>query len=329
MEASRVPKPRCASNTCETQVPESIPLIDVTVSHSSSQVHPCPGHLVFSFFASGNSSQLMPSALQPFFYSCLVSSLMLYFEVVRSYPRRGKALAQHHPTPASRSLFLPFSRSYVLDYSLNLGTVTISVLPCNCKCSPSPPIPIPRSSFTLSRPFAPYQARRWQAGCIIRSTLIRPQVTATTEFTVPPVPTRLHPTSTSTSPPLVPLPPGEEEVVWGRILSKLGSSPPVQPTHTHARTHNWHTHTEEMHTARVPDPGLLSVRPVSPPPLCPLSRGEIGCVHGRTWQPGLACDAMRCDAMHCLSTQHQSQATQSAQARRHIEASGLLYGSGG
>lgn len=112
-KASRVPKPRCASNTCETQVPESIPLIDVTVSHSSSQVHPCPGHLVFSFFASGNSSQLMPSALQPFCYSCLVSSLMLYFEVVRSYPRRGKALAQHHPTPASRSLspLLPLLRA--------------------------------------------------------------------------------------------------------------------------------------------------------------------------------------------------------------------------
>lgn len=162
-------------------MPESIPLIDVTVSYSSSQVHPCPGHLVFT---SGNSSQLMPSALQPFFNSCLVSSLMLYFEVVRSYPRRGRALASTTPVPrllALPSLLSPYSRCSI--YSLNLGTVTISVHMSNCKCfSPAvTAVPIPRSFTLYSPPSRPIRHRLWQAACIVRSTLIRS-----------PPPTRLH-----------------------------------------------------------------------------------------------------------------------------------------
>lgn len=272
----------------------------------------------------------MPPALQPFFYSCLVSSLMLYFEVVRSYPRRGKALPsilQPQPLASFLPLSLSLSHSDVLDYSLNLGTVTISVLPCDCRCSPFPPIPIPRSSFTLSVPFAPYQARRWQASCIIRSTLIRPQVTATTEFTVPPVPHLLPPPTS----PLPRPPPWRRRKLGANTVRARFVPPSLAHTQTHARTTG--THPQEMHTARVPDPGLLSVRPSLS--LCSLPVGRKGCVHGRTWQPGLACDAMRCDAkpciaLHCLSTQPRSYpAQQSAQARRHIDASGQLYGSGG
>lgn len=254
------------SNTCETQVSESIPLIDVTVSHSSSRMHPYPCHLVFSSSSPGNSSQLMPSALQPFFYSCLVSSSRLYFEVVRSYPRRGKALPSIFPTPAF-SLSLPPSEP-LLRAPITASISGLSRSP-SCRGTASvlpsvPSIPIPRSPiYTFLPPPRPIRHRRWQAGCISPFNL---DSTATTchdlnlqfrRFQ------RLHP-PTSTLPSL---PPGEE--AWGRILSELGSSPCPVPSRLHARTActtGTHTHThKEMHTARVPDPGLLPVRPFSTP----------------------------------------------------------------
>lgn len=160
--------------------------------------------------------------------------------------------------------------------SLNLGTVTISVRLSNCECFlPSSHCPDTPVIYTFLSS-CPIRHRRWQAGCIIPSTLIRSPLTyqptsSTTEFTVPPVPHHLP------SPPL-PLPishPWQKKFGGGYCQSSVR---PLAHTQAYsARTAGTPAH-KQMHTARVPDPGLLSVP--SPPPS--PSRAE-GRVQGPTW----------------------------------------------
>lgn len=92
---------------------KGIPLIDVTVSYSSSESAPLPRSSRLHVRKQQPIDAIRPSAL--FFNSCLVSSLMLYSEVVRSYPRRGRALASTTPfhafSPSSPHSCLPIGRA--------------------------------------------------------------------------------------------------------------------------------------------------------------------------------------------------------------------------
>lgn len=168
-------------------------------------------------------------------------------------------------TPSATPLSL-VSYSTCSIYSLNLGTVTISVHMSNCKCF-SPAVPGPRSFTLYSPPSRPIRHRRWQAACIVRSTLIRspPPRTSTTEFTVPPGPT--PPPLPSLRPPyVVPYPLARSLGANTVRAFRFVCHPSPHPTH--ARTTGTLVHKERCHTARVPDPGLLSVSsPLLVPPV--------------------------------------------------------------
>lgn len=105
---------------------------------------------------------------------------------------------------------------------------------------------------------------------------------------------------------------------------------PHASTHTRMHAHNWHA--KRCHTARVPDPGLLfpihvpslpSTLPVGKKRLCAWA--HLAACLGRHV---MRCDAMQCDALPPTGTQPARYPSPRA-ARRHIDASGLLYGSGG
>lgn len=218
----------------------------------------------------------MPSALlQPFFNSCLVSSSRLYFEVVRSYPRRGKAL---HLPPfllvSYTCVLLP-----VLDYSLNLGTVTISALLSSGRAfsslsfyrypgrlhfqSPPPHIcALSGPACGHSRLHSPFKLDAISHCCTRTSTA--------TEFTVPPVPHHFNP---------LPLP----KKIGGEYCQSFRFFPSPGPVPL--APHTARTHTSKAGTDAHSQPEYLI-----PAPLClsgPPSRGDVRCMGPPGSPPGM------------------------------------------
>lgn len=156
-----------------------------------------------------------------------------------------------HPTQPTISPAPP-----LLDHSLNLGMVKISVL-SNWQVCCAPRSRLPPVIYTFRA-----LSGRNMTGRLHNSFNLdrnhRPLNYPNSGLQFRPLTRRHTPHN----------PPGRK--VWGRILSELGSSPPVPPLPLPSHTH------KGAHTLRCTQPGYLIPVPLSLPPLLPLLTFSAG-----------------------------------------------------